>query len=184
MANPYPDPMAVIALIGPDGVGKSTLLQDVARMDPHAAPHGVQVNGLSATVIDLRTPTRTVQLVDFADASTEAALLGASRFAGVVLVVSAADSVMPGHKQSLERARHLGIPLAAIALTKTDVVPDEELQDLVEMELRELANKYSYPGDQLRVVRMRPRSTCPHEGREPRPGKPQGPQALLHILAR
>ena len=176
---------SLIAVIGPDGAGKSTLVQDVAHV-AFNAPRAVQVNGRTATVLDVRTPSRMLELVDFADMETQTALLGASRFAGAVLVVSALDSLMPGHQASMQHARQLGIPVAAVALTKCDLVDDEEMTELVEMEVRELLNKYGLPGDGIPVVRLRAKSERPHEGREPEAAKRRlvGAQSLVAVLGR
>lgn len=183
MANAYRSSIAVIALVGPDGVGKSTLHRDVARADPRAMPRRVQVAGRDAMVMDVATPTRTVELVDFLDLDTQAALLGASPFAGVVLVVSAADSMMPGHQASLDHARQLHIPLRAVALTKGDVVADDEMIELVEMEVRDAVRKFGHDGDHVPVVRMRGPNERPHEGPEPARRKLVGPNALISVLA-
>jgi elongation factor Tu len=185
MSNAQAGAPSIIAIIGPDGAGKSTLLQEVAALSFGAA-RAVQVNGRAASVLDVRTPHRLLELVDFADVNTQAALLGASRFAGAVLVVSASDGPMAGHQAILSHARQLGIPLAAIALTKCDLVDDDELTDLVEMEARELVNKHRMNGDTVPVVRVRANSERPHEGREPEPtrGRLGGPQALVNVLAR
>jgi GTPase Era involved in 16S rRNA processing len=185
MANPYRDTYSVVALIGPDGAGKSTLQQDVARSDPRVTARPVQVAGRNAFVIDVPVPGRVVQLVDFQDAEAQAVLLSASPFAGVVLVVSAMDSLLPGHRTSIEQVHERHMPLLAVALTKCDVIEDEEMLDLVEMEIREFANKYKFPGDALPIVRMRGAGERPHEGRglEPERGRLVGPRALIHALS-
>lgn len=36
-------------------------------------------------------------------------------------------------------------------MNKVDLVDDPELLDLVEMELRDLLNKYHFPGDEVRL---------------------------------
>jgi len=174
--------VAVVALVGPDGCGKSTVLQDVARADPRSMPRQVQVAGRYATVMDLATPRGMVQLVDFADAQTQGTLMNASPPGSVILVVSAVDSLLPGHRDSLEQAGHRHIPLRAVVLTKVDMIEDEEMLDLVEMEIRELANKHRHQGDTMPIVRTRGPNARPHEGREPGPGKLIGPRALLSIL--
>jgi elongation factor Tu len=139
----------VVPLLGPDGVGKTSLLQAlgayVQRRDGLYVPPLRAVQ--NATVLDVRTARGVFQHVDFASAAAEDALLGSSPFQGAVLVVSAADGVMPGTVRSLAHAREVGIPRVAVALTHCDTAADPELIDLVTMELRELLSKHEYAGE-------------------------------------
>lgn len=171
------DPYVVLTIIGPDGSGKSTLAQALSTT-ARAALRGVQIDGRSAMVVDVQGPSRIYQFVDFADEATEQSLLATSRASGAVLVVSAADSILPGTKNSMEAAAAYRIPVVAVALTKCDIVEDDELIDLVTMEIRELLNKYRLPGDQLPVVRIGARE---REGR-PREGERRGAGGLLNAV--
>ena len=150
----------IVPLIGPDGAGKTTTAQAIAtyvqRRDGLAAPpmRPVQVSGMGASVVDVRGPRGMVQHVDFANAAAEDALLGASRFQGALLVVSALDSVLPGTRRSVSHARELGIARMAVALSRCDLVEDAEMLDLVEMEIRELLGSHEYGGDEATVARI------------------------------
>ncbi len=42
-------------------------------------------------------------------------------------------------------ARQVGVPYIVVYLNKADMVDDKELLDLVEMEVRDLLNKYNFP---------------------------------------
>jgi elongation factor Tu len=75
-----------------------------------------------------------------------------------VLVVSAADGTMPQTREHVLLARQVGVPKVVAFMNKVDLVEDGELLDLVEMEVRELLNKYGFPGDTLPVVRGSARS--------------------------
>ncbi len=80
-------------------------------------------------------------------------ITGAAQMDGAILVVAADDGPMPQTKEHVLLARQVGVPAIVCYLNKTDLVDDAELLDLVEMEIRELLNKYEYPGDNAKVVR-------------------------------
>jgi elongation factor Tu len=72
---------------------------------------------------------------------------------GAILVVSAADGPMPQTREHILLARQVGVPYIVVFLNKVDLVDDEELLDLVDMEVRELLDKYSFPGDDTPIIR-------------------------------
>ena len=72
---------------------------------------------------------------------------------GAILVVSALDSVMPQTREHVLLARQVGLNHIVVFLNKCDAVDDPEMLDLVEMEVRELLNKYKFDGDNATVVR-------------------------------
>ncbi len=80
-------------------------------------------------------------------------ITGAAQMDGAILVVSAADGPMPQTKEHVLLARQVDVPAIVVFLNKVDLVDDDELLDLVEMEVRELLNKYDFPGDDLPIVR-------------------------------
>ncbi|MGK0154909.1 MAG: elongation factor Tu [Neolewinella sp.] len=80
-------------------------------------------------------------------------ITGAAQMDGAILVVAADDGPMPQTKEHVLLARQVGVPAIVCYLNKCDLVDDEELLDLVEMEIRELLDKYEYPGDDAKVVR-------------------------------
>ena len=80
-------------------------------------------------------------------------ITGAAQMDGAILVVSAADGPMPQTREHVLLARQVGVPYIVVFLNKVDLVDDPELLDLVEMEVRELLNKYDFPGDDIPVVR-------------------------------
>src|SRR5712675_2260856 len=82
-------------------------------------------------------------------------ITGAAQMDGAILVVSAADGPMPQTREHVLLARQVGVPSLVVYLNKCDMIGkgDEELLDLVEMELRELLNKYQYPGDTTPIIR-------------------------------
>ncbi|MBW3536784.1 MAG: elongation factor Tu [Actinobacteria bacterium] len=81
-------------------------------------------------------------------------ITGAAQVDGAILVVSAADGPMAQTSEHVLLARQVGVPSIVVALNKADMVDDEELLDLVELEVRELLNKYEFPGDDTPVIRV------------------------------
>jgi len=72
---------------------------------------------------------------------------------GAILVVGADDGPMPQTREHILLARQVGVPHIVVFLNKCDMVDDEELIELVELELRELLDKYEFPGDDTPIVR-------------------------------
>jgi len=80
-------------------------------------------------------------------------ITGAAQMDGAILVVSAADGPMPQTREHILLARQVGVPAIVVYLNKVDLVDDPELLELVEMEIRDLLNKYQFPGDTAAVIR-------------------------------
>ncbi|UQA58994.1 elongation factor Tu [Polyangium aurulentum] len=80
-------------------------------------------------------------------------ITGAAQMDGAILVVSSLDSVMPQTREHVLLARQVGLNHLVVFLNKCDAVDDPEMLDLVEMEVRELLNKYKFDGDNAPVVR-------------------------------
>lgn len=80
-------------------------------------------------------------------------ITGAAQMDGAILVVSATDGPMPQTREHILLARQVGVPAIIVFINKTDQVEDKELVDLVESEIRELLKKYSYPGDEVPIIR-------------------------------
>ena len=80
-------------------------------------------------------------------------ITGAAQMDGAILVVSAADGPMPQTREHVLLARQVGVPHIVVFLNKVDLVDDPELLDLVEIEVRDLLNKYKFPGDKTPVIR-------------------------------
>jgi elongation factor Tu len=80
-------------------------------------------------------------------------ITGAAQMDGAILVVSAVDGPMPQTKEHILLARQVGVPAVIVFLNKVDMVDDPELLDLVEMEIRDLLNKYEFPGDTTPIIR-------------------------------
>jgi elongation factor Tu len=81
-------------------------------------------------------------------------ITGAAQMDGAILVVSAPDGPMPQTREHILLARQVEVPKIVVALNKVDVMDDPELLELVEMEIRELLNKYDFPGDDTPIVQV------------------------------
>ncbi len=79
-------------------------------------------------------------------------ITGAAQMDGAILVVGADDGPMPQTREHILLARQVGVPSMVVFLNKCDMVDDEELIELVEMELRELLDKYEFPGDDTPII--------------------------------
>jgi len=80
-------------------------------------------------------------------------ITGAAQMDGAILVVSAPDGPMPQTREHILLAKQVNVPSMIVFLNKVDMVPDKEILDLVEMEVRELLTKYGFPGDKVPVIR-------------------------------
>ena len=79
-------------------------------------------------------------------------ITGAAQMDGAILVVSAADGPMPQTREHILLARQVGVPAIVVFMNKADQVDDPELLELVDMEIRELLNKYEFPGDDTPII--------------------------------
>src|SRR5213593_1616017 len=79
-------------------------------------------------------------------------ITGAAQMDGAILVCSAADGPMPQTREHILLARQVGVPYIIVFLNKCDMVDDAELLELVEMEVRELLDKYEFPGDKTPII--------------------------------
>ena len=79
-------------------------------------------------------------------------ITGAAQMDGAILVVSAADGPMPQTREHILLARQVNVPYVVVFMNKMDIA-DPEIAELSEMEIRELLNKYEYPGDTTPIIK-------------------------------
>lgn len=79
-------------------------------------------------------------------------ITGAAQMDGAILVVSAADGVMPQTREHILLAKQVNVPKIVVFLNKVDLVDDPELIELVELEVRDLLNEYDFNGDEAPVI--------------------------------
>ena len=80
-------------------------------------------------------------------------ITGAAQMDGAILVVAASDGPMAQTREHLLLARQVGVPAIVVFMNKADQVDDEELLELVEMDIRELLDKYEFPGDDTPIIK-------------------------------
>jgi elongation factor Tu len=101
-------------------------------------------------------------------------ITGAAQMDGAILVVSALDGAMPQTKEHVLLARQVGVPQIVVWLNKVDAVEDPDLLELVEMEVRDLLNKYKFDGDKVPVIRGSALKALQ--------GDPEGEESILRLL--
>lgn len=101
-------------------------------------------------------------------------ITGAAQMDGAILVVDASSGPMPQTKEHVLLARQVGVPAIVVFLNKVDLA-DDDLLELVDMEVRELLNKYEFPGDDAAIIRGS--ATAALEG------KAEGEKAIQDLLA-
>lgn len=80
-------------------------------------------------------------------------ITGAAQMDGAILVVSAVDGPMPQTREHLLLAKQVGVPSIVVFLNKIDLVEDCELLELVELEIRDLLDKYEFKGDSITIIK-------------------------------
>ena len=80
-------------------------------------------------------------------------ITGAAQMDASILVVSAVDSVMPQTREHVLLARQVNVPSIVVFINKIDAVDDPDIIELVEEEVRDLLNKYEFPGDGVPVIK-------------------------------
>jgi elongation factor Tu len=80
-------------------------------------------------------------------------ITGAAQMDGAILVVSAADGAMPQTREHILLAKNVGVPSLVVFLNKCDMVDDPDMIEMVEDEIRDLLNKYGFPGNDTAIIR-------------------------------
>ena len=101
-------------------------------------------------------------------------ITGAAQMDGAILVVDASSGPMPQTKEHVLLARQVGVPAIVVFLNKVDLA-DDDLLELVDMEVRELLNKYEFPGDDAAIIRGSATAALA--------GKAEGEKAIQDLLA-
>jgi elongation factor Tu len=127
--------------------------KDYAAIDsaPEERARGITIN---TAHVEYETETRHYAHVDCPGHAdyVKNMITGAAQMGGAILVCSAADGPMPQTREHILLSRQVGVPYIVVFLNKADMVDDKELLELVEMEVRDLLNKYEFPGDDTPII--------------------------------
>ena len=110
---------------------------------------------ISLSHVEYESPTRHYAHIDCPGHAdfVKNMITGAAQMDGAILVVSATDGVMPQTREHVLLARQVGVPKIIVFLNKCDLVPEKDLIDLVEEEVRELLTKNQFDGKTVPVIR-------------------------------
>ena len=119
---------------------------------PEEKERGITIN---TAHVEYQTATRHYAHVDCPGHAdyVKNMVTGAAQMDGAILVVAATDGPMPQTNEHVLLAKQVNVPKMVVFLNKVDLVDDEEMLDLVEMEVRDLLNKYDFDGDNAPVIR-------------------------------
>jgi elongation factor Tu len=166
---------AAITKILAEAGGATAMAYDQIDKAPEERERGITI---STSHVEYETKNRHYAHVDCPGHAdyVKNMITGAAQMDGAILVVSAADGPMPQTREHILLARQVGVPAMVVFLNKVDQVDDPELLELVEVEIRDLLNKYEFPGDEIPIVQGSALKTL--EGDT----GPQGSQAILKLM--
>ncbi|MDG2029832.1 MAG: elongation factor Tu [Phycisphaerales bacterium] len=147
---------AITAVQASKGLADFTSYDDVAKAsESEGRRDPTKILTISTSHVEYESPNRHYAHVDCPGHAdyVKNMITGAAQMDGAILVVSASDGPMPQTREHILLARQVGVPKIVVFLNKCDLVDDEELLELVEMEVRELLDKYGFPGDDTPVIR-------------------------------
>ncbi len=128
--------------------------RDYAQIDsaPEEKARGITIN---TAHVEYQTKTRHYAHVDCPGHAdyVKNMITGAAQMDGGILVVAASDGAMPQTREHILLARQVGVPRIVVFINKCDMVTDPEIQELVEMEIRDLLTSYGFDGDNTPVIR-------------------------------
>ncbi|NCD10221.1 MAG: elongation factor Tu [Negativicutes bacterium] len=143
---------AMLAVFGAHGLSASNKNVNEIDAAPEEKERGITI---STTHVEYESTNRHYAHVDCPGHAdyVKNMITGAAQMDGAILVVSATDGPMPQTREHILLARQVGVPYIIVFLNKCDMVEDKELIDLVEEEVRDLLNKYEFPGAETPIIR-------------------------------
>lgn len=141
---------AITAVLATQGKAVKTAYDEIDKA-PEEKARGITIN---TAHVEYETEKRHYAHVDCPGHAdyVKNMITGAAQMDGAILVVSAADGVMPQTREHILLARQVGVPYIVVFMNKSDMVDDAELLEIVEMEVRDLLNEYEFPGDDTPIV--------------------------------
>jgi elongation factor Tu len=142
---------AITAVLSKNGMAEARSFDSIDAA-PEEKERGITIN---TAHVEYQTANRHYAHVDCPGHAdyVKNMVTGAAQMDGAILVVAATDGPMPQTREHILLARQVGVPHIVVFMNKVDLVDDEELLELVEIEIRELLNKYQFPGDTTPVIR-------------------------------
>ena len=141
---------AITYVLSSDGLADK---MDYASIDaaPEEKERGITIN---TAHVEYQTENRHYAHVDCPGHAdyVKNMVTGAAQMDGAILVVAATDGPMPQTREHILLARQVGVPKIVVFMNKVDLVDDEEMLELVEMEVRELLDKYEFDGDNASII--------------------------------
>src|SRR3989344_3991578 len=145
---------AILNVLSKAGNGYTATVKGVDQIDnaPEEKARGITI---SLSHSEYETPKRHYAHIDAPGHADyiKNMITGAAQMDGAILVVGANDGVMPQTREHILLARQVGVQKVVVFLNKVDMVPEPELIDLVEEEVRELLTKYEYDGKNTPIIR-------------------------------
>lgn len=87
------------------------------------------------------------------DYEVQKMVLNANNLNGIILVVSAADGLMPQTHEYIKLAKQFGISSIVVFLNKIDIIEDSKLQDLIVDEIRGFLSECGFAGDEIPIIK-------------------------------
>ena len=143
---------AMLAVFGANGMSASHKGVNEIDSAPEEKARGITI---ATAHVEYESATRHYAHVDCPGHAdyVKNMITGAAQMDGAILVVSATDGPMPQTREHILLAKQVGVPYIIVFLNKCDMVEDAELIDLVEEEVRDLLNKWDFPGDKTPIIR-------------------------------
>ncbi|MBI4037517.1 elongation factor Tu [Candidatus Curtissbacteria bacterium] len=142
---------AITSVLSKKGMAQAKAFEEIDNA-PEEKQRGITIN---ITHVEYETDKRHYAHIDAPGHADyiKNMITGAAQMDGAILVVSAPDGPMPQTREHVLLARQVNVPAIVVFLNKTDMVQDAELLDLVELEVRELLDKYEYDGKNVPIIR-------------------------------
>ncbi|OGD82918.1 translation elongation factor Tu [Candidatus Curtissbacteria bacterium RIFCSPLOWO2_01_FULL_39_62] len=142
---------AITKVLADKGMAKAKAFEEIDNA-PEEKDRGITIN---ITHVEYETEKRHYAHIDAPGHADyiKNMITGAAQMDGAILVVSAPDGPMPQTREHVLLARQVNVPAIVVFLNKIDMVQDKELLDLVELEVRELLDKYEFDGKNASIIK-------------------------------
>ena len=147
---------AITSVLAKDGLAKTISYDEVAKAsEKDGRRDSTKILTIAVAHVEYASANRHYAHIDCPGHADyiKNMITGAAQMDGAILVVSAADGPMMQTREHVLLARQVNVPALVVFLNKVDLVDDPELIELVELEVRELLDKYEFPGDEVPVIK-------------------------------